>query len=79
MRRIGTAFLVVTISLAASQALAVVVPEWYLGSYGKYDLSWGELDEVIRSYNSWTQALGLTDFEMKELVRETTIYSLGSR
>lgn len=77
MRRIGTAFLVVTILLVASQALAV--PTWYLLSYGKYDLSWGELDEVIQSYNSWTQALGLTDFEMQELDREITIYSLGSR
>lgn len=58
---------------------ALAVPTWYLGGCGKYSAAWGGLNDTIRNYNSWTQALGLTDFEMQELDREITIYSLGSR
>lgn len=52
--------------------------QWGFGGYGKYNLSWEELNEFIRSFNSWNQSLGLTDYAMRELEEEIIIYSIGS-
>lgn len=53
--------------------------DWRLGGYVRYSISWGNLNDFIKGYNSWIQALGLTDFEMEELDEQLTIYCLGSR
>jgi len=69
--------MVLIVLIVGNQALAMTT--WYLGGYGKQGLSWGNFDELIEGYNSLAQALGLGDFEMKELGREVTIYSIGNR
>lgn len=67
--------MILLIPVLGNPALAVTT--WYLGGYGKYSAAWGGLNDTIRNYNSWTQDLGLTDFEMEELDDES-VYSLGS-
>ena len=78
MKRILTILGVILLLLMLG-SWAFAVPQWYLGGYGKYNLSWGKFNEAIRGFNSWTQNLGLTDFEMKEFDEEITLYSLGNR
>lgn len=77
MKRMVMILAVILVVLWGSQALAAT--KWYSAGYGKHGPSWGNFNELIEGYNSWTQALGLSDFEIKELESSVTTYSLGSR
>lgn len=67
--------MMILLILVGSQALAV--SRWYLGGYGKYNFSSNGLNQLVKSFNSWTQnILGITDFRIKEL-QAITIYSIS--
>lgn len=67
--------MMILLILAGSQALAV--SRWTLGGYGKYNFSSNRLNQLVKSFNSWTQdTLGIIDFRIKEL-QKITIYSTG--
>lgn len=80
-RRLILLIMVVIVALVANPAVAKC-SRWHLnqgGSYGIYDFSWGEINELNQAFESWTKQIGIDEFEIDTLDDNPLLFSFGQK